>query len=112
MTPENGPTVSYPVKDLLDNLGKEISRGFDDLKHQMEKLDMKIEQKASIERVVAVEKSVADLELRHDIRIKALELMSSGESAVSTLKDKWTFAAIGFVATIIGAIIYLASGVH
>ena len=112
MSPESGPSVSYPVKELLDNLGKEISKGFDDLKHQMEKLDVRLEQKASNERVAAVEKSVADLETRHGLRISTLENRESATSATNLLQGKWTLAAIGFVITLITALIYLAAGVH
>ena len=110
MSEQSDPTVTYQVKDLLDNLGKEINRGLNDLKVGMDKLELRIEQKASNERVAGVERLLASLEERHGERIKTLELQERGSSAVSGIRDKWTFAALSFVTALIGALIYLAAG--
>ena len=110
MSAEGQPTVSYQVKDLLDNLGKQIERGFDDVKYRMDKQDMRLEAKASNERVAGVEKSLADLEQRHGARISALELRERGTAAVSALQGKWAAAAFTFLTAIVAALIYLAAG--
>ena len=113
MSPDSGPKVEYPVKELLDKLGDQIVESAKDVKAEVARLASLIETKASKESVAALAKTVTELDLRLTGRLNAMESQQGETRGFS--KGTWVVLAIAvpaFIAVLVGVIYVLSAGGH
>lgn len=103
----------YTIKDRIAILADTISAQFTGIVAQLDKIDAKLDGKASNERVAALEKQYAELELRTEKRLTTLEASRSDVAEFSKRTLAWATIGVALFVGIIGYIVHLATlGVH
>lgn len=103
----------YTIKDRIAILADTISQQFAGIITQLDKIEAKLDGKASNERVATLEKAIAVLEISMEKRITRLESRNEDGRDFSRRTLAWaTIGAMIFLGSI-GYLIHLATlGVH
>lgn len=103
----------YTIKDRIAILADTISSQFTSIITQLDKIEAKLDGKASNERVATLEKTVADLELRTEKRLSTLEAVRVEGGELSRKGLAWGAIGVTLFIGIVGYVIHLATlGVH
>ena len=103
----------YTIKDRIAILADTIAHQFTAIVTQLDKIEAKLDEKASNERVASLEKSVVDLELRTEKRLTKLESLRADAVEFSRRQLAWATLGVALFVGVIGYIVHLATvGVH
>jgi hypothetical protein len=104
----------YTIKDRIAILADTISAQFTGIVTQLDKIEAKLDGKASNERVASLEKQMVDLELRNEKRLTVLESSRYDTAEFSKRQMAWAAMAIASFVGILGYVIQLATsgGMH
>jgi hypothetical protein len=103
----------YTIKDRIAILADTISTQFTGIVTQLDKIEAKLDGKASNERVATLERQMVDLELRNEKRLTTLESARLDTAEFSKRQMAWAAITIASFVGILGYVIQLAtSGVH
>lgn len=103
----------YTIKDRIAILADTIASQFTSIITQLDKIESKLDGKASNERVAALEVKLADLELRHSERLTTLEAGNTVKADVTTRDRIYMGFGVTIFAALISTLVYLAvAGVH
>jgi hypothetical protein len=103
----------YTIKDRIAILADTISTQFVSIIAQLDKIEAKLDGKASNERVASLERGMVDLELRTEKRLTTLESSRLDTAEFSKRQMGWAVMGATIFIAIIGYVIQLAtSGVH
>lgn len=82
--------VEFTVKELLQMLEKTIADQLSNVSRRLDSIDQKLDKKASVESLVALESRVND----HSNRIGKLELAQASTVALSKFQ-RWLIGTVG-----------------
>lgn len=99
----------YTVKERLEQLATTIAEQLTGIANQLNKIEDKLDDKASNLRVDELEKKLADIERQVFDRLTRLELKAAGVAAI-TGYQRWLVGGLG--AAIVGSLIYVLLGSH
>lgn len=102
-------TEGYTVKERLEDLARTIAEQLTGIVKQLDKIEAKLDDKASNQRVDELERRVLDFERQILERITKLEMRAAGVAAISGYQ-RWLIGGLG--AAIIGSLIYVLLGSH
>lgn len=103
---------SYTVKERVEQLAHTIAEQFGSIIRQLDSIEEKLDKKASVGSVEALERRINDIDQRLERRMVSVELAAAGVAAVSTFQ-RWLVGVVGVGC--IGAIatlVWLATGGH
>lgn len=95
----------YTIKERIEDLAQTIAQQLGSIVVQLDKIERKLDDKSSNERVNAVERRLGEFEER----LGRVELAAAGVAAVSTFQ-RWIVGGVG--AAVIGSLIYVLLGAH
>lgn len=103
----------YTIKDRIAILADTISTQFTSIITQLDKIESKLDGKASNERVATLEKALVDLELRTEKRLSTMEARNVNGADFSRKTLAWATIGVTVFIAIIGYVVHLATiGVH
>jgi Skp family chaperone for outer membrane proteins len=99
----------YTVKERLEDLARTIAEQLTGIVKQLDRIDAKLDDKASNQRVDDFERRFLDLERDVLARLLKLERQAAGVAAISGYQ-RWLVGGLG--CTIVGALLYVLLGSH
>jgi len=103
----------YTIKDRIAILADTISTQFNSIIVQLDKIESKLDGKASNERVAELEKKLADLELRVAERLTRIESRGEEKTEMTGIQRIYMGFGVTVFSAIISTLVYLAvTGVH
>jgi Skp family chaperone for outer membrane proteins len=99
----------YTVKERLEDLAKTIAEQLTGIVKQLDKIDAKLDDKASNQRVDELERRFLEFERQLLERLLRLERQAAGVAAISGYQ-RWLVGGLG--CTIVGALLYVLLGSH
>lgn len=103
----------YTIKDRIAILADTISTQFTSIIAQLDKIEAKLDGKASNERVAQLEKAMNELELRTEKRLTKIESRNEDGAEFTRRQLAWATIGVTLFLGAIGYLIHLATlGVH
>lgn len=106
------PGDGYTIKERIEDLARTIATQLGGIVTQLEAIESKLDQKATIKSIEVVALEVKNLRDDHEPRIKRLEIAHAGSVAVSGfVKFLIGTVAVGCLGSI-ATLVWLAAGGH